>query len=1128
MKINTVSALLAGLFLLIQGEPLLATDVQSNYWYHSTISSDAGGSLDLLAELNYDTSQVNAPIVVVMHGYSGSVGKMAGVRNNAKRLRDDGFFAISVAMRGRDGSDGVRDSGGLEIYDIYDAVEAVKADPQFAELIDISNVHIVGYSGGGGNTMSALTKFPDYFRVGAAYFGMSDYGYHLTNGWYNKGADSRRSQLNTDIGNPNTGGNVVLDRYLARASNRASKNNPYSEIHLFVNWNETICPVINDTSYLDNAIAAESSANEFDNITLHIGGLGTYEDFNNNSINDANELQSWVHGNVGENPQDSSELWFRDRLLAGTIPQPVLNASDELYVAGYIKTERFKFWLGDGQNAAATLTYSLSNDLMTFSPALISSDGTVTGSLTVDTAVMAGRVVSVELNNVEVATFSGGGNYTYIDLGDGDTLKLIDVGVATNSAPTLTSFASVVNTTTENTKLEITFAELAAQGDEADIDGNVEAFVVQALSTGTLKLGANATSATAFVPGSNATINVATNAYWTPARGKTGNALNAFTVVARDDNLTVSAPPVQVIIEVSGSEGTFTTYHDMGGAASTGNITTHYTDASNAFTSLPVQITKELINYSNGDPTGIEVTISGIDFHDHRTPSYVSSPAIGTPADALFNVVGLDLAQGSLDRNASNGTLTISLTGLAPGRLYDVAFFGDRSLTADGLETFTLGGADSATNSSSTGVVSTMVTTQETRSNGGAGGPGEVIRWTNIDPGDDGEITMVMNLNSGTNRGYLNAMRLEAQVQTLTPPIAYYDFENNTLDASGHGNDGTNNGVTFSTNVAAALTHSTKSGNFDGSDYVNLGYLGLFEQAHAGGLTISMWVKAAAGQTFWTVAEGNNSIGNPAYVLGGGVSGGSKIQNFVRSNTTAVNSTDLTNGTAYDNTWHHIVYSDDGGDISLYIDGALDANSANFDYTKGSAVFTFQNTSIGAWLRAGVLSNLFTGLLDDVAFYDYALTQSEINALASGVSPLANSGNSYSDWIGGFNVGGLTALDDDADGDGVKNAIENFFGTAPDVFSKGVVVGLSTGNGSIETFTFTHPQGALADDLSVTYRWSKDLNSFNPSGFTDAEENTVDFTVQLNTPVAGTTTVTAHVSGSPIDRIFVDIEVTQN
>ena len=44
--------------------------------------------------------------------------------------------------------------------------------------------------------------------------------------------------------------------------------------------------------------------------------------------------------------------------------------------------------------------------------------------------------------------------------------------------------------------------------------------------------------------------------------------------------------------------------------------------------------------------------------------------------------------------------------------------------------------------------------------------------------------------------------------------IAYYDFEDDTQDSSGNNNHGTNNGVTFSTTVAGALSHSTRSGSF--------------------------------------------------------------------------------------------------------------------------------------------------------------------------------------------------------------------------------------------------------------------------------------------------------------------------
>lgn len=394
------------------------------FTYPSSVTQQSGNWINLRAELNYNNSVSNAPIAVVMHGYSTS-SDIASIRANAQRLRDAGFFAISVTMRGREGSQGVRDSGGMEIYDIYDAVEAVKAS--YAAFINPTNVHITGYSGGGGNAMSALTKFPDYFCLGSSFYGMSDYGLDLVNGWYNNGANyggSRTPQLDADIGNPNTGGPLVLDKYRARASNLASKNNPYSEIHLFVNWEEPICPAVNSISYWSNAVAAESFPGEFTNVTLHLGTNGVYHDFNANGLNEANELQYWLHGNPGASQQASAESWYLARLKAGLIPQPRLNDSDELYVAGWVKTRRFELWLGDGQNAAGTLNYSLSPVKKQFALTILSSVKTATGKLKVDTSDMSGMSVEVRTNGFLAAAFTGGGIYIYNALGDGQTIVL--------------------------------------------------------------------------------------------------------------------------------------------------------------------------------------------------------------------------------------------------------------------------------------------------------------------------------------------------------------------------------------------------------------------------------------------------------------------------------------------------------------------------------------------------------------------------------------------------------------------------------------------------------------------------------------------------------------------------------
>ena len=119
-----------------------------------------------------------------------------------------------------------------------------------------------------------------------------------------------------------------------------------------------------------------------------------------------------------------------------------------------------------------------------------------------------------------------------------------------NTVPTLTAFTAAVDTTAEDTQVEITFADLAAQGNEADVDGTVTAFVVQSVSSGTLKIGTDAGSATAFAAGSNDTIDATNKAFWTPAQDANGT-LDAFAVVAQDDSGATSTTPVTAQVSVT-------------------------------------------------------------------------------------------------------------------------------------------------------------------------------------------------------------------------------------------------------------------------------------------------------------------------------------------------------------------------------------------------------------------------------------------------------------------------------------------------------------------------------------------------------------------------------------------------
>jgi hypothetical protein len=135
--------------------------------------------------------------------------------------------------------------------------------------------------------------------------------------------------------------------------------------------------------------------------------------------------------------------------------------------------------------------------------------------------------------------------------------------------------------------------------------------------------------------------------------------------------------------------------------------------------------------------------------------------------------------------------------------------------------------------------------------------------------------------------------------------------------------------------------------------------------------------------------------------------------------------------------------------------------------------------------------------------------------------------DTYAEWIANPAFG-LEPEDQDfsydADGDGIDNGVENFFGTDPGTFTQGLLAGSKSGN----TFTFTHPQNPTpAMGLSATYTWSKDFANFHAEGATDGALTKVDFTTHRNTPSPGITTVTATVTGTAASILFVRVNVSQ-
>lgn len=206
------------------------------------------------------------------------------------------------------------------------------------------------------------------------------------------------------------------------------------------------------------------------------------------------------------------------------------------------------------------------------------------------------------------------------------------IATSFNAPPTLTAFAGVIDTTPEDTEVEINFTELALQGNESDPDGTVTAFVVRAVASGTLRIGTNTATATAWAAGTNDTIDATNHAWWTPAQDANGT-LNAFDVVARDNLGAESTGPVTAQIAVtaqnddptgSGSLSTTSLNDNAGATALFAGLTVSDVDTGETDLSVTITLT---------DPTAGSIVGGGF--------------AETGPGTGVYTAVGLTVAQAN-------------------------------------------------------------------------------------------------------------------------------------------------------------------------------------------------------------------------------------------------------------------------------------------------------------------------------------------------------------------------------------------------------------------------------------------------------------------------------------------------
>jgi PGF-CTERM protein/uncharacterized repeat protein (TIGR01451 family) len=215
-----------------------------------------------------------------------------------------------------------------------------------------------------------------------------------------------------------------------------------------------------------------------------------------------------------------------------------------------------------------------------------------------------------------------------------------------------------------------------------------------------------------------------------------------------------------------------------------------------------------------------------------------------------------------------------------------------------------------------------------------------------------------------------------AQASTDAVLIQHFDEGSGTIakDESGHGNDGTIYGATWTTGI------SGKALEFDGvDDYVDFGNLGLTNSKG----TIEVWVypkRIATGYYGQIFSVRDNTLKNNIqfYVKEGS---GTKMVSFYM----AIDGTPVIDisGQITQNEWYHVVITQDGTTSKMYIDGVLQPKTGSgewFDDLTG-----INEYAVG---RLRHMSNYyFNGAIDEIRIYNLALTADEIKEHYEGKQP---------------------------------------------------------------------------------------------------------------------------------------------
>ncbi len=223
--------------------------------------------------------------------------------------------------------------------------------------------------------------------------------------------------------------------------------------------------------------------------------------------------------------------------------------------------------------------------------------------------------------------------------------------------------------------------------------------------------------------------------------------------------------------------------------------------------------------------------------------------------------------------------------------------------------------------------------------------------------------------------------------------VASYSFDGNTLDSSQHRNHGDAVAVTFPAGKIGG-----NAAQFDGT-----GSFVKIPAAVTADFSISYWVKTTATGGFgqWYAGRSMVDADIPGVANDWGISlTGDRVSfgmgdagaGFTIRSTTPIN----------DGVWHHVAATRvcSTGAMKLYVDGALQASGVGSTAVRNAP----GGIRLGSTLFGGTY---FSGAIDELRIYNYALENSQVAALAAplpGPWIASNIGNPGSDGYAGYSA----------------------------------------------------------------------------------------------------------------------------